>query len=292
MAEQTDKLAIRFIYIITKLNQGETLSVQELAEEFQVSKRVIQKDLNERIKQFLPISKKDGRYFLDSHIVGKLGYEDIKNFAILSGIQKLYPSLEETFLSDILNKNINKSYLVKEEAYEDISTKRSEFALIQLAIVLKKQLIFIYKNKQRIVNPYKLVNTNNIWYLVGDEDSILKTYSFTKISSLSMQEISFKPNKEFLEIINKNELNWFSQKSIKVVLSIDAKVGEYFLRRDLFPNQTILKNTAKELILQTKISYEDEILRVVRYWIPHVKILEPEYLQEKLLQELQKYLNT
>lgn len=204
MATKTDKLAIRFLYIITQLNQGKKLTPKELAQKFQVTERIIQKDLNERLSQFLPITKKDGKYFLESFLIGKLGYEDIKNFAMLSGIQKLYPSLEDSFLSDVLNKNINGSCLVKGGSYEDIGDKQEEFDLLRLAITVKHQLTFVYNNKPRVINPYKLVNNNDIWYLVGDEDGKLKTYSFTKISKLSKTENRFIHNIEFLEIINKN----------------------------------------------------------------------------------------
>ena len=38
--------------------------------------------------------------------------------------------------------------------------------------------------------------------------------------------------------------------------------------------------------------YEEEVLKVVRYWIPHIKIVEPDYLQEKLLNGLDLYLKT
>lgn len=289
---KTDKLAVRFLYIITQLNLGKKLTIKELAEYFSVTERIIQKDLNERLNQFLPIIKKDGKYFIEDYLIGKLDYKDIQNFAILSGIQKLYPSLDDRFLSDVLNKKISDSCLVKGGSYEDISDKRKEFDILRLAITIKHQLNFIYNNKTRVVNPYKLVNNDDIWYLVGDEDGKLKTYSFTKISNLFKTEDEFSPNRDFLEIINKNEANWFSQESIKVILEVDAGVAEYFLRRELLPSQTILKNTKEKLILQTKVSYEDEILKVVRYWIPHVRIIEPEYLQEKLEKELILYLKS
>ena len=292
MDNKTDKLAIRFLYIITQLNSGEKLTTKELALKFDVTERIIQKDLNERLNQFLPITKENGKYFLESFLIGKLGYEDIKNFAILSGIKKLYPSLEDRFLSDVLNKKINDSCLVKGGSYEDISDKQEEFDAIRLAITIKHQLQFIYNDKQRIINPYKLVNNDDIWYLVGDEDGQLKTYSFTKITKLLKTENKFQVNREFLEIINKNQANWFSQDSINVILEIGSDVSEYFLRRELLPNQTILSNTKEKLVLQTKVSYEDEILKIVRYWIPHIKIIEPEYLQEKLLNELDSYIKS
>ena len=66
---------------------------------------------------------------------------------------------------------------------------------------------------------------------------------------------------------------------------------EYFLRRELLPHQKIIREENGTLQLTSKVTYEDEILNIVRYWIPHIKIIEPIYLQEKLENQLQEYLN-
>ena len=292
MSDKSEMLSIRLISIIIKLNSGDKLTTNELAKEFNVSTRTIREDLNNRLSQFLPIVSERNHYFLESYMIGKLGFNDIRNFARLSGIKELYPSLSDDLLADVLNSKINDSCLVKGGKYEDLSDKVEEFKLIRYAITIKHKINFTYNGKPREINPYKLVNNDDIWYLVGDEDDKLKTYSFSKILKLSKTEDSFKPNQEFLNIINKNQANWFSQDVINVTLEIDADVKEYFLRRELLPNQTILKNTKDKLILKTNVSYEEEVLKVVRYWIPHIKIVEPDYLQEKLLNGLDLYLKT
>ena len=47
MSQKHQKLAFRLSDILTRLNEGRRLSVSELAEEFKVSERTIQRDLNE-----------------------------------------------------------------------------------------------------------------------------------------------------------------------------------------------------------------------------------------------------
>ena len=49
-----DKLAYRLTQILVKLNQGEKLDPQTLAEEFNVNLRTIQRDLNSRFA-YLPL---------------------------------------------------------------------------------------------------------------------------------------------------------------------------------------------------------------------------------------------
>ncbi len=292
MSNKADKLTTRISYIIAKLNEGHRLDIKELSVEFNVSTRTLQKDFNERICNFLPVVKKDGKYYLEDFVIGKLSYEDIERFAQRSGINKLYPTLEDTFISDILHSNTQKALMVKGSSYEDISSKAYEFDVIRLSIIINHRLEFIYNNKQRVVNPYKLVNNDAIWYLVGEEEDMLKTFSFTKIKQLKQLKDRFIPNNELLEIIHNRGSKWFSKERIKVILEIDSEVAEYFTRRDLLPQQTLLNQTATKLTLQTTISYDEEILKVVRYWIPHIKIIEPEYLNKKLKDSLKNYLKS
>lgn len=290
MSEKSDKLAIRLIAIITKLNNGEKLNVKELSTEFGTSEKTITTDLNKRLVQFLPIERKKNYYFLESASIGKLDFNDIRNFANLSGIKELYPSLSDELLSDVLNAKMAKACLVKSGTYENLSSKTDTFELLRNAITTNYKIAFTYNDKKRYVNPYKLVNTNNIWYLVADEEGVLKTYTFSKIKNLLEEKETFLPQNEFLEIINKNQANWFSQNSISVILEIDAEVSEYFLRRELLPNQNILRYTNKSIILKTTVSYDEEILKIVRYWMPHIQIQEPEYLREKLFQSLEMFM--
>lgn len=276
--------------LLVKLNSGERLSIPTLAEEFNVSTRTVQRDIYERFN-YLPIQKEDSLFFLEEYAVGKLNYEDIKNFATLSGIKELYPNLSQEFITDLLDSKISAYTLVKTHSYEDISAKTKEYQTIGLAITEHKQLHYEYKGKKRAVNPYKLVNIDAIWYLVGDEEGILKNYTFTKISKLTLSDIDFKINQEFTNIIDKNEAQWFSQKQIEVILEVDTKISQYFLRRKLLPSQVVVKQDKEKLTLSAKVSYDEEILKVVRYWIPHVKIISPTYLQNKLNNVLMQYLN-
>ena len=56
-----DTILTRLTHILSKLNDGEALSVKELAEEFNVNARTIQRDFNERLVSF-PIYKKGRRW--------------------------------------------------------------------------------------------------------------------------------------------------------------------------------------------------------------------------------------
>jgi predicted DNA-binding transcriptional regulator YafY len=73
-------------------------------------------------------------------------------------------------------------------------------------------------------------------------------------------------------------------------LEIDTEAKEYFLRKNTLANYTILEETQESLTVQTKVTFEDEILNLVRYWIPYIRIKSPTHLQEKLNSILEKYI--
>ncbi|MEW6552230.1 MAG: WYL domain-containing protein [Campylobacterota bacterium] len=290
MKESSDKIATRLAQILTKLNNGERLTVKELEIEFNVGDRTIQRDLNERLS-YIPIIKEKGYYYLPDYALGKLSFNDIKNFATLSGIKSLYPKLSHSFIVDILNAKINKAYLIKNQGFEDISYRYDWFEDVSNAILNTFQIEFSYNDKKRVVNPYKLINNNGIWYLLGDEDNKLKNYTFSKIKNLKLIENNqFTPTKDFIDKIEQNDTNWFSENLIEVVLEIDNSIKEYILRKDIFPNKKIIEQTDDRFVLSTNISYDEEILGIVKYWLPYIKIVSPIYLQDKLKNILKEYL--
>jgi len=287
-----DKIATRLAQILNKLNSGERLSIEELAEEFNVTKRTVQRDINERLS-YLPIKKEGTLYYLEEYYLGKLNFDDIKNFAMLSGVKELFPSLQETFLKDILDDKISGAYLIKGHNYEDLSQDQEAFKLLENAILDHQTVLFSYKEKERTVNPYKLVNTKGIWYLAGVDKDVLKTFAFKKITKLEVTDELFTPKDEILDIIKNDDNVWFSENQTEVVLKVDKEVASYFKRRKIIPNQFIIKELEDGVLLvSSKISFDEEILKLVRYWIPYVKIISPAYLQENLVDNLLEYVKS
>lgn len=59
-----DTLVRRLALILVKLNQGERLDPRQLALEFDVNLRTVQRDINERFS-YLPLEKDQGKYYLN-----------------------------------------------------------------------------------------------------------------------------------------------------------------------------------------------------------------------------------
>lgn len=292
---QHDTLVIRLAQMLVKLNEGQKLDPYKLADEFNVNLRTIQRDLNERFS-YLPLQKIDGCYALDPAFLGKLSTKDIHRFASLAGIQGLFPSLDSHFLRDIFDKTMESAFLVRGHHYEDLRGKEKLFQHLEEAILATTTLNFEYRKldstvkSYQSVQPYRLVNQKGIWYLAAVDAGKLKTFAFTQLQTVQKTGQTFQPDTGIHEQIDTDEGVWLSEDKKEVVLKISPEVAGYFMRRKLIANQIIEKELEDGgLIVSAKVGHVNQILPIVRYWIPHVRIISPEGLQEKLVYELSHF---
>ena len=290
-----DTLVFRLAQMLVKLNQGEKLDPQALADEFGVNLRTIQRDLNCRFA-YLPLEKTDGRYQLDPAFLGKLNTKDIDRFASLAGVKGLFPSLADDFLRDIFDSRIQSTLLVKGHHYENLSGKEPLFRELEKAIIARHQVAFDYDKADGVkrfsaISPYKLINHKGIWYLSGQDAEKLKAFSLTKISKLSTLDATFNWDAAIDHQIAEEDGIWLSEEKQEIVIKVDASVASYFKRRKLIANQIIEKELADGgLIVSTKVGHANQVLPIVRYWIPYLRIISPEDLQAELEKGLNRYL--
>lgn len=294
-SDHHDTLVYRLAQILVKLNQGEKLDPFALADEFGVNLRTIQRDLNERFA-YLPLQKTDGRYHLDPTFLGQLSTKDIRRFASLAGVRDLFPSLGDDFLRDIFDIRMQSALLVKGHNYESLSGKEQQFKDIEKAIVGRHQVAFDYQKPEGVkrydtISPYKLVNNKGIWYLVAQDGDKLKTFSFSKIEQLNILDTMFERPTDIDAKLAKEDGVWLSGSPQEVVLKVSCEVAGYFKRRKLIANQVVAKELADgSLLLSTRVGHPNQVLPIVRYWLPHIRVVSPDALQLHLEQGLSDYL--
>jgi len=292
-----ETLVYRLAQILMRLNQGEKLDPLQLCEDFKVNLRTIQRDLNVRFA-YLPLQRKDKLYYLDPAFLGKLTSRDIERFASLAGVQGLFPSLSDDFLRDIFDARIQTALLVKGHSYENLAGKDELFRRIEQAIIARNRINFHYLSQGELkcyseIEPYKLVNNKGIWYLAVKHGDKLKTFSFTKLERVEVLESGyFEHDASIDKVLQEEEGVWLGEEKKEVVLKVSHEVADYFKRRKLIANQIVEKELEDGgLIVSAKVGHFNQILPIVRYWIPHIRIISPEGLQGEMETELGKYLN-
>jgi len=289
-----DTLVFRLAQMLVKLNQGEPLDPAELAAEFGVTLRTIQRDLNERFA-YLPLEKWDGKYRMAPAFLGRLTLKDVERFAALAGVSGLFPSLSTDFLRDLFDNRIESALLVKGQHYEDLSDRRAEFKLLEQAIASRHCVRFAYPSNGAaadvLAQPHRLLNIKGIWYLAAKHDGKLKTYAFSKIDRPQLTVDSFEPDTALLQKLETEDGVWMSDEPVEVVLLVSKEAAPYFQRRKLIANQVIEKELADGgLLVAARVGHANQVLPIVRYWLPHLRIVSPESLQRELERGLADYL--
>lgn len=296
-SDNHDTWVYRLAQMLVKLNQGEKLNPQALADEFGVNLRTIQRDLNVRFA-YLPIQKTDGYYHLDPTFLGKLSTKDVDRFAGLAGVRGLFPSLSDDFLRDIFDTRIQAAVVVKGHNYENLAGKEAAFCTLEQAIVVRQHIEFDYQKDAGIksytgVAPFKLINHKGIWYLAARDEDKLKSFSFAKIENLRLMESHFPADFNIDKQLTEDDGIWLNDDKKEIVLKIAKDVAGYFKRRKLIANQIIEKELEDGgLIISAKVGHTNQVVPIVRYWIPHVRIISPEGLQAEMEAELSAYLRT
>lgn len=291
-----DLLAFRLASILMKLNAGERLDIAKLAEEFNVHKRTIQRDLQERFA-FLPLEKIDGLYSIEPAYLGRITYRDVERFAGLAGIKGLFPGLDTQFCRELFDSRTNDTLNVHEGSYEDLRQRMPDFRTLQQAISQRRKVRFLYQKpderKWVEVAPYRLINNTGIWYLAAADDGQPKSYAFSRISSLNPLTDTFTPDPAIIALLDQEDSIWLKEKKTEAILAVSPVVASYFRRRKLIAQQVIEKELENGgLIISGKFAHPNQILPIVRYWIPHVKIISPESWQAEMQQELQAYIDS
>lgn len=292
-----DRLVRRLATMLVKLNQGESLSPRDLASEFGVNLRTVQRDLNVRFS-YLPLERIAGRYRLDPVFLGKLSTKDVEKFAGLAGVNGLFPSLSEEFLRDIFDARMQSALLVKGHHYEDLSGKEDTFKKLECATLAKRKVSFRYRRDLGVklyaaVEPYKLVNNKGIWYLAAKDLDKLKTFTFSRIESLLVTDFAFTHDQAVEKTLLEQESIWFSETKTEVLLQISPEVAGYFKRRSLIANQVIVEEqTNGALVVKTLVGHSNQILPIVRYWLPHIRIISPKNIRAEFENGLRAYLET
>jgi predicted DNA-binding transcriptional regulator YafY len=291
-----ERLADRLANILTKLNMGYQTRIKELASEFGVSTRTISRDFD-RLNAYLPLLQ-DGankKYYLEATYLGKISTKDIRNFAQLSGISDLYPSLDMSFLRELLDSRAQQIYSAKGYSFEDVSQFTELFKVFGKAIQEHQQIGFLYKGEPRLVQPYRLIHHHGSWYLAAVRKDQLRTYRISHIQlTPSPHEYSqYIPDSKIIKLVEDDDSIWFGQEKKEVILSVHPDAVSYFKQRRLLPEQKIVDELGDgRLIVSSLISHNMQLLPLVKFWIPHVRIVSPEHLQYELDRELKYYLTS
>ena len=270
------KLAQRLSKIPALLHQGDEIDKRWLAEKYKVSVRTIERDLADRLHGIVEHTA-DGRWQLVPHQRSTIPARHLHDYTHMAGTAQLFPDRSLPYLLEQLDTpEPRRATRVQPIPHEDLRTQGRAFAQLQTAIEQHHECRFTYKGTLRHAQPYRLIHKNGVWYLAAEEAGRLKNFSVALVEALQVDETSrFVPKPEHLDYINTTDDVWFTESTTEVLLRVAPEAAHYFARRQLLPRQQHRADADGSLLVTTHINHVNQLLPVVRFWLPNVRIVKP-----------------
>lgn len=300
MQNETLNKISRLMYILNEFDKGEVF-LPDIADELEVTLRTVQRDLHILEDAGFPLANtKKGAYcFVEGFSLQRMRL-NAKEAAMLALMGDISHSLGDGFAEtykELRNKIVesrNNPFFIKiakGQAFKDTQLLKT----LEQAINEQQHVEISYENSSlsgRAISPLKIAWFNGFWYLLayGKDETILKL-RLDKIKGAILLETVFERPQKLEKILQDSASIWFEEnRKIKVNLTVDAEVAQYFKKREYFPKQKIVK-TAKDgtITLECAVGRYEEILPIILEWIPHIVVQEPKELKDLVGKKVKEY---
>jgi len=316
MSNQT----VRVLELIKRFNNGQKVCIEILKYDtlwYGKSEKTIRRDLN-IVKEFFPnsfnviygekgcykaITKEIFNRFLDERTLLLL----IQTFNIIQQNE-----LFKTLNIEEIDKKVIKSKLNETKKIYIFKSKPLEFRVynyeliekLEHAIYHQKIITINYPTRNGIreyeVKPYKILFINENFYLACEVDNLnfsFSLYRISKIENIKVTSKKFYKDIEIEEFIDSIQTPFakykrgFRKDLIDVVVEVDRVKAFYFKSKKFLNSQKIIKTKKNgNLLISYKITQELEIEELIKRWLPHIVVIKPLSLKNKIENDLKNYL--
>ncbi len=283
----------RLIGIITILLQRDKITAPELAERFEVSRRTINRDIEDICKAGIPVITTQGNgggiSIIDNYKIDKslLTSEELQ--AIFTGLKSIDSVSKTSYMKKLFEKLSNQdNHTVAEDiiiidlASHYQESLKHKIEIIKNAAQEKKMISFHYYYEKgegiRRIEPYRLVFKWSSWYVFGYclDRNAYRLFKLNRLWNLQVLKDIFLPRD-----IPESELqfdNYFSSNNIHLK-AIFAESEKHRLIEEYGIDSFSMMDSGELMLERDFASYEN-----MRSWIfsfgDKVKILEPTVLRD------------
>lgn len=316
------KKNIRLLSILEDLLVTKHVSVKALALKHNVSVKSIQNDfqvLNEYFSEKL-LKQGDCYMLLDTQSMAKLfssNPQTIKHFLYL--ISMIDASFYDEFINEYghllkgLNLHNTPIYQIINNSNENL-TKENRKILEQLESFIAHRnyirITYSHENMDTYVYhhtiPLKILYMKENWYLVAlttndiDNNSVFKKLRIGFITDIQASRTEPKhfhsdhveklKAEKFLETLQ-SPFSDIGASKYMVTLRVSLQVARYFKSKKYLKSQRVLKELENgDILVQYEITHDMEIIPIVQQWIPFIQVVEPLFLREKIVQNIEKFM--
>jgi predicted DNA-binding transcriptional regulator YafY len=169
------------------------------------------------------------------------------------------------------------------------------FEQMEKAIKQKVEINFDYEKYKFHVKPLKLAFFDGFWYLLAfdlkEKKEVFKKFHLKTIKNIQALESTFEIPQIVEDRLRYSNSIWFNlDEQFTVRLFIDKTIRKYFERKPLRGQRIIGVDSDGSIEIEIKISNEMEIQPLILWYIPFIKVLEPQWMADNVKEKIQGYL--
>ncbi len=307
----------RLLFIDRKIGEGKYPNCSSLAEEWEVSSKTIQRDLEYMRYQLDAPLEYSARhrgycYTEENFKLPAISIKESDLFAIYLA-EELLVQYEGTPLYNNLKSVYRKIQdSLPDKASIKISQEDTRFTVFPppSTTILHEVWNVVFKGLRngiririnyqtpgkaihtRLVDPYHAVRYDGDWYIIGycHLRKAVLTFSLSRISKASLRKETFIiPDDYNFHTITSSRfgIHWGdAEEHVKIWFSPDA--AKYILERKWHPSQKISHSEEGSICVALTVNHTFELKKWVLSWGKDAKILEPENLSREIQDEIKE----
>lgn len=286
----------RLFEIIYILLYKKRTTAKELAQRFEVSTRTIYRDIETLSNAGIPIytnkGKEGGIFLMDHFILNRSLLSENEQKEILSSLQGLQ-ALDQTKGREDTLKRMQTFFQHKEDPWIEIdlsdwsNERQKSFQDMKKAIWYHQKLQFQYSStyglhSERTVRPLQLWFKDHAWYLRAycDDKKAIRTFKTTRMNHVTRRAETFDPIQ--LPPITNDKI----ELPVEVVtLHIQKEMG--YRVYDEFDEELIELQEDGSFIIRVNYYIDQWVYGNLMSYGPALQVLEPAYIKEELMKQLQ-----
>lgn len=309
---------IRQWNILKRIEAGRYTSTADLAKEHGVTDRTIRRDIEalqeagfplydeqaegrkvwrlvegyrQRLTQTFTLSELAALHF-SKNLLAILGgspfAQDLES--AFARIREALPARSLPYLT-----RIQDLFAARPDPWKDYSKKKEVIAsLIEATLHQRRARMDYYslssrRAKSYVLDPYRVVYYHGGLYLYArvEEYAEVRTFAVERISRIEVLDQGFDMPKDFdVSEYARGAFGITGGSPVPVALLFDASVAGFVRERVWHESQTIEEQPDGSLVMRLHVSAGPELRSWVKGFLPHVRVLEPASLRERVAEEV------
>lgn len=273
------------------------LTIEQMSTISNVSRRTIQRDLNDVLIGYGAV-RIGQKWKLDKMSVSDNLQPNEK--IILGILDEMAKGGGKAFYGKAHSLLAKMTQHLEQPIFTNVDSETLDDSNIELFISLensiknKQEVTFSYKTRQYKVKPLKLAFFEGFWYLLvfdSNENDKFKKFHLKSIINITQTDDTFCVTRDIEQRLNKANSIWFDldKDPFDIHLFIEKDVAVYFKRKPLKSQMIIGEDSDGSMEIIVSISNEKEILPIIFWYLPHVKVLSPEWIADIVKEKVTKY---